>query len=80
MQPFVKQVLDLKSDLVEACDSATINKTSEELLGYKDNKIIVLGFAYKNEAIEKDDNKGLKYDNSFKNSITNFGVESSKIY
>ena len=42
--------------------------------------IIVLGFAYKNEAIEKDDNKGLKYDNSFKISITNFGVETSKIY
>ena len=34
----------------------------------------------KNEAIEKDDNKGLKYDNSFKISITNFGVETSKIY
>jgi hypothetical protein len=51
MQPFVKQVLDLKSDLVESCDSETINKTSEEILGYRDDKINVLGFAYKNEAI-----------------------------
>lgn len=80
MQPFVKQVLDLKSDLVESCDSETINKTSEEILGNRDDKINVLGFAYKNEAIEKDHNKGLKYDNSFKISISNFGEEKSKIY
>ena len=72
--------MDLKSELLEACDSPTINKTSEELLGYRDDKINVLGFAYKNEAIEKDDSKGLKYDNSFKVSITNFGVETSKIF
>jgi hypothetical protein len=36
--------------------------------------------AYKNESIEKDDLKGLKFDNKFKLCITNFGVESSKIY
>ena len=47
-------MLDLKSELLEACDSPTINKTSEELLGYRDDKINVLGFAYKNEAIEKE--------------------------
>ena len=27
--------------------------------------------------IEKDDSKGLKFDNSFKIGVTNFGVESS---
>ena len=66
--------MDLKTELLDACeDSLTIIKTSEELLGYKDDKINVFGFAFKNETIEKDDKKGLKYDNTFKISITNFG-------
>jgi len=37
----------------------------------------VLGVAYKREAIEKDNSKGLKFDNSFKIGVTNFGVETS---
>lgn len=40
----------------------------------------MLGVAYKREAIEKDNSKGLKFDNSFKIGVTNFGVESSQIF
>lgn len=57
--------------------SKTIEKTAEAILGYNENRIHVLGVAYKREAIESDLSKGLKFDNSFKIGITNFGVESS---
>jgi hypothetical protein len=67
----------LRSKVIDATDSKTIDKTAEEILGYDDNKIIVLGVAYKREAIEKDNSKGLKFDNSFKIGVTNFGVETS---
>lgn len=61
-------------------DSKTIEETAEKILGFNEKKINVLGVAYKNESIEKDDLKGLKFDNKFKLCVTNFGVESSKIY
>ena len=67
----------MRSKVIDATDSKTIDKTAEEILGYDDNKIIVLGVAYKREAIEKDNSKGLKFDNSFKIGVTNFGVETS---
>ena len=35
--------------------SKTIEKTAEAILGYDEDKIHVLGVAYKREAIEKDD-------------------------
>ena len=44
----------MRSKVIDATDSKTIEKTAEEILGYDDNKIIVLGVAYKREAIEKD--------------------------
>ena len=40
----------------------------------------MLGVAYKREAIEKDDSKGLKFDNSFEIGISDFGIESSQIF
>jgi hypothetical protein len=49
-------------------------------LGYNDDKINVFGYAYKSEVIEKDDEKGLKENYNFKNSNTNFGVETARIY
>ena len=70
----------MKSKVISASLSKTIEKTAEAILGYNEDKIFVLGVAYKREAIEKDDSKGLKFNNSFKIGITNFGVESSQIF
>ena len=78
--PLKRQVQDLKSKVISASLSKTIEKTAEAILGYNEDKIHVLGVAYKREAIEKDDSKGLKFNNSFKIGITNFGVESSQIF
>ena len=66
--------------MIEASDSATIEKVAEQLLGYNDDKINVFGYAYKSEVIEKDDEKGLKENYNFKISNTNFGVETARIY
>ena len=47
----------MKSKVIEAKvkESLTIRKTAEDLLGYNDDKINLLGYAYKNEIIQKDD-------------------------
>ncbi len=42
----------------EASDSDTIDKTADELLSYDDEKLLVCGYAYKTESIEKDQSKG----------------------
>jgi hypothetical protein len=54
----------LRSKVIDATDSKTIEKTAEAILGYNEDKIHVLGVAYKREAIEKDDSKGLKFEKS----------------
>ena len=61
-QPFINQVYDLKTKVIEAMinESDSIKKTAEDLLDYKDYKINILGNAYKNESIQKDDLKGIK--------------------
>jgi hypothetical protein len=44
--PFVDQVQNLRQEVIEASDSASIERTAEELLGYDKDKINVFGFAY----------------------------------
>ena len=39
-----------------------------------------MGYAYNNVSIEMDKKKGVSKNNSFKGSVTNFGVETSEIF
>ena len=43
----------MRQEVIEASESPTIEKTSEELLGYKEEKINVFGFAYNTHVIDK---------------------------
>lgn len=38
----------------EQSDSETIDETANELLGVNNENLLIMGYAYKNEAIEKD--------------------------
>ena len=63
-----------------ASNSPTIEKTSEELLGYNEDKINVFGNAYTTHVIQKEESKGLDIDNHFKIGLPNFGVQTSIIF
>ena len=49
-------------------------------MSVRDENLLIMGYAYKNESIEKDQKKGIKDNNQFKVSVTNFGVETSNIF
>lgn len=38
----------------EQSESETIDETANELLSVKDDNLLIMGYAYKNDAIEKD--------------------------
>ena len=43
IEPFVKQVQNLRQEVIEASDSAKIEKTAEDLLGFDKDKLKVFG-------------------------------------
>ena len=57
-----------------ASKSPTIEKTSEELLGFNEDKINVFGSAYTTHVIQKEESKGIDNDYIFKTGLPNFGV------
>lgn len=70
----------MKQKVKEQSESETIDETADELLSVKDENLLIMGYAYKNESIEMDQKKGISKNNQFKVSVTNFGVETSEIF
>ena len=64
----------MRQEVILASNSSTIETTSEELLGYNEEKINVFGSAYTTHVIQKEESKGLENDNIFKIGLPNFGV------
>lgn len=70
----------MKTDVEAASQSETIIETAQQLLGYDENKVRVLGNAYQQEFIDKDEEKGIKYSNSNTICLPIFGVQASEVF
>lgn len=44
--------MDLKTSVIEASDSKTIEQTADDILGYSDDKINVFGIAFNPQSFE----------------------------
>ena len=78
--PFMDQIRSIKDKVVENSKSSTIEKTAEEMLGFKESHTKVFGFAFQQLDIQKDDDIGLKEKNSFRLNEAKFGNDTAEIY
>jgi hypothetical protein len=53
----------MKQKVKEQSESETIDETADELLSVKDENLLIMGYAYKNESIEMDQKKGISKNN-----------------
>ena len=70
----------MREEVIKASNSKTTVETTEELLGYREEKIHVMGYAYQTYLFEMEDSRGIYEDLNFKTGIPNFGLETSKIF
>ena len=66
-----QQLSNIRNDLIDNCNSKTIESTANELFTYYDDKVKIFGKAFKSEIIEM---AGVNENNLFTLSNSNFCI------